>query len=117
MTRTPDPAELAARHVAAFNQAVLAHNFGAFLAGFADDAVIRFENVPGAGILEFAGRAAYAAAYAEQPPDDQIEIAGQVSEAGPETVIPFAWLRDGARGTIRLVSSAGLVGRMTVRFD
>ena len=110
-------AELAASHVDSFNRAVVLGDYADFLARFRDDAVLRFENVPGAGELEFAGRAAYAAAYTEQPPDDQIDIAGPVGEEGSVLVIPFTWRRDGGAGTIRLAISSGLVDWMTVQFD
>ena len=117
---------LAAYHVSQFNDAVVAKNFSEFLRLFTDDAVIRFENVPGAGQLEFAGREAYTKAYAEQPPDDQIDISGlaEPDENGREVVVPFAWRRDGSGGTLRLSYTGGddedldsrLVSRMTVIF-
>ncbi len=121
-----DAAVLAARHVSAFNDAVAARNFSEFLCLFTDDAVIRFENVPGVGQLEFAGREAYTKAYAKQPPDDEIDINGRAEpdEDGGGVVVPFAWRRDGSRGTIRLTYTAAndgdldsrLVTRMTVIF-
>jgi hypothetical protein len=77
---------------------------------------MRFENVPGAGSLEFAGRPAYTAAYDENPPDDQIDIAGAVTEEGAAIVIPFTWRRDGGRGQMRLTVSSGVITAMTVVF-
>ena len=65
--------ELADTHVAAFNGAVVSHDFTSFLARFDDDA---------------AGRAAYAADYAQQPPDDQIRIAGPVCDECGSLMIP-----------------------------
>ena len=91
-------------------------DFGGFLAGFTDDAVVRFENVPGAGPLEFAGRAAYTAAYEQQPPDDQIDISEPARDDGGTVVIPFAWRRDGALGTMRLGARDGHIDRLTVTF-
>ncbi len=44
---------LGARQVAEFNDAIAAGHFAQFLCLFTDDAVIRFENVPGAGRLEY----------------------------------------------------------------
>jgi steroid Delta-isomerase len=120
-------AVLAARHVAAFNEAVAAGNFGEFLRLFTDDAVVRFENVPGAGVLEFAGREAYTKAYDEQPPDDQISIRGRAEpdRDGRGIVVPFEWRRDGSRGSLHLTYTKGsddtldtlLVTRMTVTFN
>jgi steroid delta-isomerase len=116
--RTAAPQLLAEQHVAAFNAAVTSGDFAAFLTRLADDAVLRFENVPGAGRLEFSGRAAYTAAYAAQPPDDQLDITGPVRLEGGQIVVPFAWRCDGDGGTMRLsVTEAGLISSMTVSFD
>ncbi len=97
-----EAAMLAARHVSEFNAAVAAGSYAQFLELFSDDAVIRFENVPGAGELQFAGRDAYTRAYAERPPDDQIDIRGPAKSDGQALVVPFAWRRDGSPGTMRL---------------
>jgi hypothetical protein len=101
LTQT-EAAVLAARHVAAFNDAVGAGNFSDFLTLFTDAAVIRFENVPGAGDLEYRGRDIYTRAYDEQPPDDQIDIAGIATCDGSTVVVPFKWRRDGSAGTLGL---------------
>ena len=119
-----DAAVLAAKHVAEFNDAVAAESFAQFLCLFADDAVIRFENVPGAGTLEYAGRDAYSKAYGEHPPDDKIDISAPVTVDGEEAVVPFEWQHDHAPGTMRLTFTAGapdalderLVSAMTVIF-
>lgn len=111
-----EAAELADRHVAAFNDAVVTGDFTGFLTGFHDDAVIRFENVPQAGLMEFAGRPAYTAAYQQQPPDDQIDVTAPPQDEDGTLVIPFAWRRDGARGTMRLQLLDGRIARMTVTF-
>jgi hypothetical protein len=117
-------AALASRHVTEFNDAVEARAFGMFLTLFSDDAVIRFENVPAAGTLEFAGRDAYTSAYQQQPPDDQIDISGPVSPDGLSVTVPFTWRRDKEPGTMRLSYRPGdpedldewLVSAMTVIF-
>jgi SnoaL-like protein len=121
-----EAAALAARHVAAFNAAVSARNYSEFLTLFTDDAVIRFENVPGAGQLEFAGREAYTKAYDEQGPDDKIDITATVAldDGGYGVVVPIAWRRDGSPGTMGLTYSDSssddpdnrLVTAMTVVF-
>ena len=77
---------------------------------------MRFENVPGVGVLEFAGRLACTAAYAQRPPDDQIGVAGTVSDEGGIIVIPFVWRRDGRRGVLRLTVNDGRISRMVVTF-
>ena len=114
----PERAEdFVAAQVAAFNHPVAAADFGDFLRRFSDDAVIRFENLPGGLDLEFAGRAAYTQAYAEQPPDDQMDVDGPVTEDGPHLAVPFAWRRDKARGTMRLTCTDDLITAMTVVFE
>ncbi len=50
------------------------------------------------------------------PPDDQIDIAGPPREDDGAVVIPFAWRRDGSRGTMRLALANGSITRMTVTF-
>jgi mannose-6-phosphate isomerase-like protein (cupin superfamily) len=104
-------------YVAAFNAAVSSGDFSGLLARFTDDAVVRFENVPGAGVLEFAGRKAYAAAYASDPPDDQIELTGDPDEKEGAIVVGFAWLRDKAQGIMRFtVNDDSLITRLLVEF-
>jgi hypothetical protein len=126
MMSQTEAAVLAARHVSAFNDAVTAKDFSYFLTLFTDAAVIKFENVPGAGQLEFAGRTAYTRAYTDQPPDDQIDITSTaaVDGSGAGIVVPFAWRRDDAPGTMRISYTASdgddlddrLVTAMTVVF-
>jgi hypothetical protein len=108
--------DIAGRHVAAFNEAVVTGDFSEFLDRFDAAAVIRFENVPSVGALEFAGRTAYTQAYAQLPPDDQIDIAGPPSDDGGSVVIPFAWRRDGSRGTMRLGLAGDRIMSMTITF-
>lgn len=108
--------EVARDHVAAFNEAVASENFDDFVGHFADEAVLRFENVPGAGMLEFEGRAAIAAAYREQPPDDQVDVDGVARDEHGTLVIPFAWRRDRAQGEMRITRDGARITRMTVIF-
>src|SRR5208282_3674079 len=104
-------------YVAEFNEAVQAGDFSGLLTRFTDDAVLRFENVPPAGgALEFAGRQAYAAAYAEQPPDDQIDLTGEPWEEDGDVVARFAWRHDRAPGTLRLTVRDTRISRMVVTF-
>lgn len=106
-----------AAHLAAFNEAVAAGDFQTFLLRFTDDAVIRFENPPGGVDIEFASRPAYTKAYTDQPPDDQMDADGPVQVDGPSLTVPFAWRRDGARGTMRLTRADDLIAAMTVVFE
>ena len=104
-------------HVAVFNAATTSGDFSRLLARFTDDAVVRFENVPGAGALEFAGREAYTAAYATNPPDDQIEVAGDPQEEDGAVVVDFLWRRARTPGVMRLtVTDDELISHMLVVF-
>ena len=109
-------ADLAAaveRHVAGFNHAVRTQDFGAFVAAFAEDAAMRFTNVP-AG--PFQGRAAIAAAYAAQPPTDTMTVAG-VEEVDPQTArVRFDWDAGGS-GTMVLRWRDEQVADLEIAFD
>jgi hypothetical protein len=114
--RGTDAEEFARQHVAAFNDAVARGDFSGLLARFTDDAVMRFENVPGAGTLEFAGRDAYTLAYERQPPDDAMDVVGPMRDEDGAVVIPFAWRRDGAPGEMRLTLRDERICRAVVVF-
>jgi quercetin dioxygenase-like cupin family protein len=110
-------AEFAADYVAVFNSAVASGDYAGLLERYADDAVLRFENVPPSGSsLEFAGRQAYTQAYEQQPPDDQIALTGEPREEDGHVVLDFAWSGDRSPGTLRLKVDAGLISAMTVTF-
>ena len=104
------------RYVETFNVAVRSGDFTALLGWFTDNAVFRFENVPGAGTLEFSGREAYTAAYVDQPPDDEIEVAGPVREEGALVEVPFRWRSTGEPGTMVLTLDGDRFSAMLVRF-
>lgn len=88
------------RHVELFNAGVLSGNFDPFLATFAENAVMRFEDFP---LGPFAGRDAIAEAYAMQPPTDTMALIG-MQVVGPDAVsAAFEW-------------DAGGTGRMYLRF-
>ena len=110
------PEDIARDHVAAFNDAVESGSFADFLTRFSGDAVLRFENVPGAGTLEFTGSAAIASAYREQPPDDQIDIDGEARDEGESIVVPFTWRRDRSPGLMHITREHDRIVRMTVVF-
>jgi hypothetical protein len=108
--------DFAVQHVAAFNSAVASRDFASFLTRFDDDAVMPFENVPRADIIELAGRRAFTAGYEERPPDDQIRIAGPVRYEDRAIVIPFTWLSNDTAGVLRLTLRRGRIARMVVTF-
>lgn len=101
-------------HVRVFNAAVLNHDWSAFVARFADDAVVEFVGVP-AG--PYVGRDAIAAAYEHSPPDDTIEAVGAPSVEAGETVVPYRWTTSGATGTMRFTERDNQIGRLVVTFD
>lgn len=104
-------------YVAAFNAAVASGDFSALLERFTDDAVMRFEHVPGAGTLEFAGRDAYATAYATNPPTDQIDVIGDPSEEDGAVIVNFAWRSTKSPGVMRLiVNDDDLITQLVVDF-
>jgi ketosteroid isomerase-like protein len=73
-------------HVSSFNRAVLSGDYTEMLSRFADDAELVFEGVP-AG--PFRGRDAIARAYAEQPPDDTVELL-EIIDGNP-VVARYSW--------------------------
>ena len=102
--------ELAQRHVARFNDAVRTGDWDPFLAGFADDAELRFAHV------RFDGIDAIRRAYGEQPPDDEIRALGIQENDEHAVVVAFAWVRGGT-GRMELEHERGLVTKLAVLFD
>jgi steroid delta-isomerase len=98
-------------HIDRFNEAVTSGDWSAFLATLAPDAVMTFVGPP---IGPFTGRAAIAAAYAADPPDDTMHVV-EVDTTGPADVILFEWTRGGT-GTLTLQRAAGLITHLTVVF-
>jgi steroid Delta-isomerase len=108
--------EVFSRHVERFNACVHTGDFGPMLAGFAEDARLRFLGVP---VAPLDGRKAIAAAYRERPPDDEIRVL-QVLEAGREHVIArYAWSAQPEipAGTMWMTAADGLVSELIVTFD
>ena len=102
-------------HVERFNEGIRTGDFGPMLDAFTEDAELRFEGVP-AGPFE--GRKAIAAAYREQPPDDEVEILGVEERDDGVFVARYAWKRDGGRqaGEMLLTPRDGKVARLVVTF-
>ena len=108
-------AELLAGHVARFNEGVRSGDFGPMLKLFTDDASLEFVGVP-AG--PFHGRDAIAAAYREQPPDDEIEVLDAWEREGV-IVARYAWRHDAGRaaGEMWLTREADRIAGLVVTFD
>jgi GNAT superfamily N-acetyltransferase len=101
-------------HVERFNAGVQSGDWQPMLAAFARDAELVFEGVP-AG--PFAGRDAIAAAYAEQPPDDQVVLLGPPSVERGTVASDYAWKRAGTRaGRMLLTARDGAITRLVVTF-
>lgn len=110
-----DPAALLADHVHRFNDAVRTGDFGELVDGFAADAEMSFEGAP---VGPFSGREAIAAAYAAQPPDDEIRLLGQPRVEGETVETDYAWAADGRRaGRMILTARDGVIARLVVTFE
>jgi ketosteroid isomerase-like protein len=109
------PAAVLADHVRRFNDAVRSGDFTEMVDGFAPDAEMAFVGAP-AG--PFAGRDAIAAAYAAQPPDDEIRLLGEPRVEGDAVETDYAWAAEGTRaGRMILTARDGEIARLVVTFE
>ena len=110
-----EPTGVLDRHVRLFNDGVRTGDFGPMLEHFADDAELVFVGVP---VGPFEGKDAIAAAYAEQPPDDEIDVRAVRTEAS-ELVCDYGWRRDaGTRaGELRLTVDGDTIRRLVITFE
>jgi steroid delta-isomerase len=85
------------------------------LAQFADDAELHFEGVP---VGPFVGRDAIAAAYAGNPPDDEIDVL-DLGIDGETAVARYGWRNERGRpaGRMILTMSGGQIARLVVTFE
>jgi steroid Delta-isomerase len=102
-------------HVRRFNEGVRSGDFAPMAAAFAEDAEMHFEGVP---VGPFVGRDAIAAAYRDQPPDDEVEIF-DAEERDGFIVARYAWLRDEGHqaGEMRISQRNGEIQKLVVTFD
>jgi hypothetical protein len=101
-------------HVARFNAGVRSGDFGPMLDAFCASAEMRFINAP-AG--PFYGRENIAAAYAANPPDDEIEISNP-RIVDDTFVADYSWRRQGSRaGELRLTEHDGCIALLVVTFE
>ena len=104
-----------AEHVQRFNEAVRSGEYGPMLATFAADAEMVFEGVP---VGPFVGREAIAAAYAAQPPDDEVVLLGEPRMEGDVEEADYAWASEGTRaGRMMVTSREGEIVRLVVTFE
>jgi steroid delta-isomerase len=107
--------DLLHEHVEHFNAGVRTGDWGPMLAGFDDDAEMEFRGIP---VGPFVGRDAIAAAYREQPPDDEMRV---LEERGREGRMEarYAWLADPdvAAGEMFVTAEGGAIRKLVVTFD
>ena len=110
-----DPAAVLGEHVRRFNDAVRSGDFADMVAGFAPEAEMSFVGAP-AG--PFAGRDEIAAAYAEQPPDDEIRLLGAPRVDGEAVEADYAWAAGGTRaGRLILTARGDEITSLVVTFE
>ena len=104
------------RHVELFNQGVRSADYAPMLEQFADDAELDFEGVA-AG--PFSGKETIAAAYASNPPDDEIDVLSSEQAPDGTIVATYAWRADGGRpaGRMILTPRGEEIARLVVTFD
>jgi steroid delta-isomerase len=101
------------RHVELFNEAVASGDYSAFLANFADDAVMRFDDVP---LGPFVGRAEIAQAYATQPASDTMALIDMEEVGGDGVKASFEW-DAGGTGQMFLRWESGQVVELSIAFS
>ena len=107
--------QLLREHVERFNAGVRSGDFGPMVDGFAEDAEMAFEGVP-AG--PFHGRQGIAAAYRDQPPDDEVVLLDVREDDGGGVRAGYAWASAPATeaGEMRLEHDGGRILRLVVTF-
>jgi RimJ/RimL family protein N-acetyltransferase len=107
--------ELLRDHMTRFNDGVRTGDWAPMLEHFADDARMEFVGVP---VGPFEGREAIAAAYLDQPPDDEIEILDADEREDGGVVARYAWAAEPERaaGELRLRRSGDRIAELVVTF-
>ena len=102
-------------HVRRFNDGIRSGDFGPMVSGFTEDAELRFEGVP-AGPFE--GREAIAAAYREQPPDDEVRVLEAEERDDGVVVARYAWAKEPgvAAGEMRVTRAGDSIAGLVVTF-
>jgi steroid Delta-isomerase len=85
------------------------------LENFGDDAEMEFRGIP---VGPFVGKHAIAAAYREQPPDDELRVLEEREPPG-RIEARYAWLAepDVAAGELLLTPGNGSIRKLVVTFD
>ena len=108
-----DLTEAVRQHEELFNDAVRSGDYDAFVATFAEDAVMTLDGVP---IGPFKGRHKIAAAYASQPPTDTMSV-WSIEEVAEQTALArFDW-DNGGSGSMQVRWRDGEVSDLTISYD
>jgi hypothetical protein len=102
-------------HARHFNAGVRSGEWGPMLANFEDAAEMEFRGIP---VGPFVGKDAIAAAYREQPPDDEMRVLEEREGEG-QIEARYAWLAepDVAAGEMFLTTEGGRIRKLVVTFD
>jgi hypothetical protein len=107
-----NPDRLVQRHTELFNLGVRSGDWAPMLAQFTDDAELIFEGAP---VGPFSGKAAIAAAYQAEPPDDQIDVL-HVEQRVDQLYVAYAWRRAPQQhaGVMALTLAGAKIARLVV---
>jgi steroid delta-isomerase len=102
-------------HVERFNAGVRTGDWAPMIESFAEAAEMEFRGIP---VGPFVGRDAIAAAYRDQPPDDELRILQRRDSPG-RVEARYAWLAEPevAAGELFLTSGDGGIRKLVVTFD
>ena len=102
-------------YVLVHNECVRSGDWTPLAEWFTEDAELAFEGVP---VGPFSGRRAIAAAYAAQPPDDEVVIFDAMAD-GDEIVAWYGWSREPGKlaGRMLVTLRDGRIKRLIVTFE
>lgn len=104
------------RHVELFNHGVRSGDFAPMLEQFTEDADLVFEGVPTG---PFHGKETIAAAYASNPPDDEVDVLSSEQADDGTIVARDAWRADDGCPAGRLIFTprGELIEQLVVTFE
>jgi drug/metabolite transporter (DMT)-like permease len=107
--------ELLRDHVERFNAGVRSGDWQPMVESFDDNAEMEFRGIP---VGPFVGKDAIAAAYREQPPDDELRVL-ESRERDGRVEARYAWLADPdvPAGELFLTPEDGTIRKLVVTFD